>query len=56
VMGGLAFSTLLTLVFIPVVYDLVDRKVFAADPRVAPGKATGRAEALGGGLQPSLGD
>ncbi|MEW5978903.1 MAG: efflux RND transporter permease subunit [Acidobacteriota bacterium] len=31
VMGGLAFCTLLTLVFIPVVYELVDRKVFAAD-------------------------
>ncbi len=31
VMGGLVFCTLLTLVFIPVVYELVDRKRFAAD-------------------------
>jgi hydrophobic/amphiphilic exporter-1 (mainly G- bacteria), HAE1 family len=28
VMGGLLFSTLLTLVFIPVVYELVDRKAY----------------------------
>jgi hydrophobic/amphiphilic exporter-1 (mainly G- bacteria), HAE1 family len=56
VMGGLAFSTLLTLVFIPVVYDLVDRKVFAADPLAVPEAANGRTEPLGGGLQPSLGE
>ncbi len=31
VMGGLTFSTLLTLVLIPVVYELADRKVYAAD-------------------------
>ena len=30
VIGGLLFSTVLTLVFIPVVYELVDRKVFVA--------------------------
>ena len=30
VIGGLLFSTALTLVFIPVVYELVDRKVFVA--------------------------
>lgn len=30
VMGGLLFSTLLTLIFIPVVYELVDRKSYAA--------------------------
>ena len=34
VMGGLMFSALLTLFFIPVVYELVDRKVMDAD--VAP--------------------
>ncbi len=31
VMGGLGFCTILTLVLIPVVYELVDRKVFVAD-------------------------
>ncbi|MEZ5391815.1 MAG: efflux RND transporter permease subunit [Bryobacterales bacterium] len=31
VIGGLSFSTLLTLVLIPVVYDWADRKVYAAD-------------------------
>ena len=31
VIGGLAVSTLLTLVVIPVVYDLVDRKHMAGD-------------------------
>ncbi|MEX2302275.1 MAG: efflux RND transporter permease subunit [Bryobacterales bacterium] len=30
VMGGLAFSTLLTLVLIPVMYELLDRKVYVA--------------------------
>ncbi len=39
VIGGLLFSTLLTLIFIPVVYELVDRKRYAADPAgaVEPG-------------------
>ena len=39
VMGGLLFSALLTLFFIPVVYELVDRKVMQADgaPTVGPG-------------------
>jgi HAE1 family hydrophobic/amphiphilic exporter-1 len=39
VMSGLAFSMLLTLVVIPVVYEAVDRKVLAADeaaPAVRP--------------------
>jgi HAE1 family hydrophobic/amphiphilic exporter-1 len=37
VMGGLIFSTLLTLVLIPVVYELLDRKVYvAADAQPAP--------------------
>ena len=30
VMGGLSFATVLTLFFIPVVYEMVDRKVYAA--------------------------
>jgi HAE1 family hydrophobic/amphiphilic exporter-1 len=36
VIGGLAVATLLTLVVIPVVYTLLDRKVFAADRGPAP--------------------
>ena len=36
VIGGLAVSTLLTLVVIPVVYDLVDRKRLAGDEPLAP--------------------
>jgi predicted RND superfamily exporter protein len=41
VIGGLAVATLLTLVVIPVVYTLLDRKVFAVDrqPAPAPGGA-----------------
>jgi HAE1 family hydrophobic/amphiphilic exporter-1 len=35
VIGGLTFSTLLTLVFVPVMYEILDRKRFAADLRVA---------------------
>ncbi|MEE9240736.1 MAG: efflux RND transporter permease subunit, partial [bacterium] len=31
VMGGLLFSTLLTLIFIPVIYELVDRKQYRAE-------------------------
>ncbi|MGH9341743.1 MAG: efflux RND transporter permease subunit [Acidobacteriota bacterium] len=36
VMGGLAFSTLLTLVFIPIVYELIDRKVYVAADSKSP--------------------
>jgi HAE1 family hydrophobic/amphiphilic exporter-1 len=36
VIGGLAVATILTLVVIPVVYTLFDRKVFAADRQTAP--------------------
>ncbi len=31
VMGGLSFCTVLTLVLIPVIYELIDRKVYAGD-------------------------
>ena len=31
VIGGLAFSTMLTLIFIPVMYELLDRKRYAGD-------------------------
>jgi HAE1 family hydrophobic/amphiphilic exporter-1 len=31
VMGGLSFCTVLTLVLIPVIYELMDRKVYAGD-------------------------
>jgi hydrophobic/amphiphilic exporter-1 (mainly G- bacteria), HAE1 family len=34
VMGGLIFSTVLTLFFIPVVYEVVDRKVMVADDEI----------------------
>ena len=36
VIGGLTASTLLTLIVIPVVYDLLDRKRFASDEQPAP--------------------
>lgn len=50
VMGGLMLSTLLTLIVIPVVYELVDRKVYAADMVRQP-----KAEDFGS-LQPISGD
>ncbi len=40
VMGGLSFCTLLTLVLIPVVYEVVDRKVFVADSFTEQTEAT----------------
>ncbi len=42
VIGGLAFSTVLTLIFIPVIYEALDRKRYAGDvavPTAAPGEA-----------------
>ncbi|RPJ54207.1 MAG: efflux RND transporter permease subunit, partial [Acidobacteria bacterium] len=36
VMGGLTFSTLLTLVLIPVVYEYLDRKEYVTAPATAP--------------------
>ncbi len=56
VMGGLLFSTLLTLILIPVVYELVDRKVFAADERAALESATAPASEFDGHWQPGMGD
>ena len=56
VMGGLIFSTLLTLVFIPVVYDLIDRKVYAADPLKDPSSGGTVSPELNDGWQPSLGE
>ncbi|MFZ0427998.1 MAG: efflux RND transporter permease subunit [Acidobacteriota bacterium] len=56
VMGGLIFSTVLTLVFIPVVYDLIDRKVYVADPLSEPAPDGGISHELHDGLQPSLGE
>ncbi|RPI27941.1 MAG: efflux RND transporter permease subunit [Acidobacteria bacterium] len=46
VMGGLSFSTLLTLVLIPVVYEYLDRKEYAVETAEAPS---------GEGLQPAAG-
>jgi multidrug efflux pump subunit AcrB len=51
VMSGLTFSTLLTLIVIPVVYEAVDRKVFAADLAAQPAKADDF-----GGMQPISGN
>ncbi len=48
VMSGLMFSTLLTLVVIPVVYDAVDRRITVADQAAAAAKPEPLA-----GLQPS---
>ena len=43
VIGGLLFSTLLTLIFIPVLYELADRKVYSpqAEPAQVPGHEFG---------------
>jgi Cu/Ag efflux pump CusA len=53
VMGGLIFSTLLTLVFIPVVYEILDRKVYAADLVAVAKPEPGRPD-LGGAWQPAV--
>jgi HAE1 family hydrophobic/amphiphilic exporter-1 len=53
VMGGLLFSTLLTLVFIPVVYEWVDRKVFASDVGLITEETEQKSSSLEDGLQPS---
>ncbi len=43
VMSGLLFSTLLTLIVIPVVYEAVDRRITAADQAIPhPERARGR--------------
>jgi hydrophobic/amphiphilic exporter-1 (mainly G- bacteria), HAE1 family len=51
VMGGLLFSTLLTLVLIPVVYELVDRKVY--EPRLESTGATELATGAGNWAEPA---
>jgi multidrug efflux pump subunit AcrB len=53
VMGGLLFSTLLTLIFIPVVYELVDRKSYVVEKLILPAESTAPDERLDRGLQPS---
>ncbi|HPG94340.1 MAG TPA: hypothetical protein PLR28_07290, partial [Dokdonella sp.] len=53
VIGGLAVSTLLTLVVIPIVYELVDRKsdAYYVERRARKiGKAEGDDEAIPGNL------
>lgn len=53
VMGGLTFCTVLTLIFVPVVYEVIDRKQYAADlevpvpPKPAPGLRLSEAERSG---------
>lgn len=56
VMGGLVFSTLLTLIFIPVFYEVVDRKIFQADVISRRQDRELTEPGLQDGLQPSLGD
>ena len=54
VIGGLTFSTLLTLVFIPVIYEMIDRKRYAPDEVLEP-----EIESVTGGSReplPSTGD
>ncbi len=53
VIGGLTFSTLLTLIFIPVVYELIDRKVFAGDLAMIDAAET---QGLTGDFQPAAGE
>lgn len=53
VMGGLVFSTLLTLVFIPVVYEILDRKVYAGDLVAVARPESGQPD-LGGAWQPAV--
>ncbi|MBI4169405.1 MAG: efflux RND transporter permease subunit [Acidobacteria bacterium] len=43
VIGGLTVATALTLIVIPVVYSVLDRKAFAADVAAAPAPAAGAA-------------
>jgi HAE1 family hydrophobic/amphiphilic exporter-1 len=40
VIGGLMFSTMLTLIFIPVMYEVLDRKSYAGDVAL-PAEMTG---------------
>jgi HAE1 family hydrophobic/amphiphilic exporter-1 len=53
VIGGLLFSTMLTLVFIPVMYEILDRKQYAGDVPVA---ATEKLAQPAGDWSPAAGD
>ncbi|UCF36951.1 MAG: efflux RND transporter permease subunit [Acidobacteriota bacterium] len=55
VMGGLMFSTLLTLVFIPVVYELVDRKAFVGEPLLDDDEEATPGHSVADGLTPFIG-
>ena len=46
VIGGLGFSTMLTLVFVPVMYELLDRKQYAGDVAI-PQRLSEEASSLG---------
>jgi HAE1 family hydrophobic/amphiphilic exporter-1 len=37
IIGGLAFSTMLTLIFVPVMYEILDRKRYAGDVTLPAG-------------------
>jgi HAE1 family hydrophobic/amphiphilic exporter-1 len=57
VIGGLTVATVLTLIVIPVVYFLVDRKTYAAeDPAAAPAPSgAAHADTLSGAAEPETG-
>jgi HAE1 family hydrophobic/amphiphilic exporter-1 len=52
VIGGLAVGTAMTLLVIPVVYSILDRKVFAGDTAASARQAASAAAAAGGALKP----
>jgi len=55
VIGGLAFSTMLTLIFIPVMYELLDRKRYAGDVTL-PDRSADEARYVTGLPDPATGD
>lgn len=56
VIGGLTFSTLLTLVFVPVMYEVLDRKRYPGDVRQTAAERALPAEGAGFAGSPAAGD